>query len=98
MKVRLVWIESNFRGEELNRREEVLDGESEKSPTGNHIARLIARRHPELRSVNRVYLMKSHRPDLRWRVRETKLAPNRWVTVYADPVKEPPVSQEPPHP
>lgn len=88
MKVRLVWIETNFRNEELSRREELLEGESQKKPTGNSVVRLIARYHPELRSVDRVHLLESHRPDLRWYIRSNQLSPNCWESIYAEPVED----------
>jgi hypothetical protein len=90
MKVRLVWIETNFRNEELSRREEILESESQKTPTRHYVSRLIARVHPELRTVDRVFLAESFRDDLRWRVGlvgGTQLGPNRWLQVYADPVE-----------
>jgi hypothetical protein len=42
MRVKLTLIERDFRGTELSRREEILQGESAKSATRNHVARLIA--------------------------------------------------------
>ena len=50
MRVKLVWIERDFRGKELSKREEILHGESAKIPSRNHAARLIARPHPPLES------------------------------------------------
>jgi len=47
MRVKLVWIEQDFRGNHLSTREELLEGESAKNLTRNHVARLIARHHPE---------------------------------------------------
>lgn len=48
MRVKLFWVERDFRGSELSKREEILHGESTKKPTRNLVARLIARHHPEL--------------------------------------------------
>jgi len=47
--VKPVWIELDFPGKELSKREEILRGESAENPTRNHFARLIACHHPEKR-------------------------------------------------
>ena len=88
MRVRLTWVERDRRGKELASRESTLVGESKKTPTRNYVARLIARHHPELMSVDRVHLVDSDEPGRRWYVRSTKLNSNRWQTVYASPLED----------
>lgn len=92
-------MERDRRGTELTKREITLRGESKKTPTRNYVARLIARNHPELVSVDRVHLIDSAEPGHRWYVRSTQLDSNRWVTVYADPLEDvielPECDQEP---
>ena len=88
MKVRLLWVQRDFRGNELNRREEILQGESTKSPTRNYVARLIARHHPELVSVDRVHLLDAHETDCKWYVRSYRVNSNCWETAYAEPLEE----------
>ena len=53
MRVKIVWVERDFRGSELSGREEILQGESAKALTRNQVARLIARHHPELQFASR---------------------------------------------
>ncbi len=88
MLVKLLWVERNFRGEELASREETLRGESLKTPTRNHIVKLIRRYHPELASVDRVHLIDSDQPGYRWYIRSIQMDKNRWVTIYAEPTEE----------
>lgn len=89
MQVRLVWTRKDFRGRELGRREEVLLGESTKTPSRHYVARLIARHHPDLCSARQVFLGESFRPDFRWRVVYTrKLDTNCWEYVYANPIED----------
>jgi hypothetical protein len=88
MKIRLIWVEKDFRGNELNKREEILCGESAKSPTRNQVAKLIARFHPELISVTRVNLLKSHESGYKWYIKSSQLDMNCWVTIYADPMPD----------
>ena len=87
MKVRLVWIESDRRGTELSRREEILQGESDKAANGESARRLIVHYYPELVPLYAKGLIRNpSRTNWRWLVRMTRLGPNRWLTVYADPV------------
>ena len=88
VRVRLIWVERDRRGTELAKRETTLAGESAKTPTRNYVARLIARHHPELVSVDRVHLIDSDEPGYRWYVRSTELDSNRWQTVYATPLED----------
>jgi hypothetical protein len=88
VRVRLIWVERDRRGTELAKRETTLTGESKKTPTRNYVAKLIARHHPELVSVDRVHLIDSDKPGCRWYVRSTELDPNRWQTVYASPLED----------
>ncbi len=88
MRVKLIFIERDFRGNDLSRREEVIEGESAKSATRNHVARLIARHHPELKHASGVWLMDSSETPYKWYVHTEKLGQNRWVSVYADPAAE----------
>jgi hypothetical protein len=88
MKVRLIWVERDFRGDEVNEREELLKSESAKNPTRNQVAKLIARHHPEFMSVTRVDLLRSLESGFKWYVKSTRLGPNRWLTVYADPLPD----------
>lgn len=88
MLVKLLWIERDFRGQELSRRQETLKGESFKTPTRNQISRLIRRCHPELSSVDHVHLIDSDQDGYRWYVRSIQLHKNRWVTIYAEPIDE----------
>src|SRR5215470_205044 len=87
MRVKLVWIERDFRGNHLSKREEVLEGESTKNFTRNHVARLIARNHPELQSQGRIMLDALEEP-YQWYVKAIQQESNRWVYVYAEPVDE----------
>jgi hypothetical protein len=86
MRIKLTYIERDFRGKEFSRREEILEGESSKSATRNHVARLIVRHHPELQFAGRVSLIDSSEEGHRWYLRSTKVSENRWVEVYADPL------------
>jgi hypothetical protein len=88
VRVRLIWVERDCRGTELGKRETTLAGESKKTPTRNYVARLIARHHPELVSVDRVHLIDSDEPGRRWYVRSKELDSNRWLTVYATPLED----------
>lgn len=88
MRVRLTWIERDFRGVELTRREETLSGESTKTPTRNYAAKLIARYHPELMSAGRVHLINAEDTGFRWYITSVQLDSNRWVTAYAEPLDE----------
>jgi hypothetical protein len=86
MRVKLTYIEKDFRGKELANREEVLQGESAKSLTRNHVARLIARHHPELASAGGMWLLDASETAHKWYIRATRLDTNRWLYVYADPI------------
>ena len=88
MQIRLVWIERDFRGKKLSEREEILHGESAKNPTRNHVARLIARHHPELQFADRIMLTNASEEGYKWYVKATKADSGHWVYVYADPVKD----------
>ena len=88
MRVRLIFIETDFRGNNLSQREEIIEGESSKSVTRNHVASLIARHHPELKHAGGVWLLDSSETPHRWYVHTQKVAQNRWLNVYADPVAE----------
>jgi hypothetical protein len=88
MRVKLVWVERDFRGSELSRREEILRGESTKSPTRNHVARLIARHHPELQFASRVMLGDASEEGYKWYVRANQMSSNRWVYIYAEPLED----------
>jgi hypothetical protein len=88
MRIKLIFIERDFRGKDLSKREEVLQSESAKSLTRNHVARLIARHHPELRSAGGVWLLDGSEANHKWYVQTEKLGPNKWLTVYADPLPE----------
>jgi len=88
MQVKLLWVERDFRGSELSRREETLHGESAKAPTRNQVARLIARHHPELQFASRVTLLDASEQGYKWYVRATQMTSNRWVYVYAAPVED----------
>lgn len=72
----------------LSKREEILSGESAKNPTRNHIARLIARHHPELQFAGKVFLVNASEEGHKWYVKATQLDPNRWLYAYADPLGE----------
>jgi hypothetical protein len=88
VRVQLVWIERDRRGTELAKRASILVGESQKTPTRNYVAKLIARHHPELISVDRVHLVEAYEPGCKWQVRTTELDANRWQTVYATPMED----------
>jgi len=94
MRVKLIFIERDVRGKDLSTREEVLHGESAKNLTRNHVARLIARHHPELQHAGGVWLLEVSENSYKWYVRTEKLGPNKWLTVYADPLPEPSTVQE----
>src|SRR5215469_6806794 len=87
MRVKLVWSEQDLRGNHLSKREELLEGESERNFTRNHVARLIARHHPELQSGGSIMLDALEEP-YKWYVKAIKQESNRWVYVYAEPVHE----------
>jgi hypothetical protein len=94
MRVKLVWVERDFRGTELSRREEILNGESAKTPTRNQVARLIARHHPELQFAGRVMLLDASEEDYKWHVRANKMGSNCWSYVYADPIADTPPQEQ----
>lgn len=93
MRVRLVWVERDFRGSELSRREEVLHGESAKTPTRNQVARLMARHRPELQFASRVILVDASEEGYRWHVRANKMGSNCWSYVYAEPLEDAPADE-----
>jgi hypothetical protein len=93
MRVKLIFIERDFSGKDLSTREEVLYGESAKSLTRSHVARLIARHHPELKHAGGVWLLDASETRHKWYVQTEKLGPNKWLTVYADPLPEPTVQE-----
>ena len=93
MRVKLTFVERDFRGNDLATREECLQGESAKSLTRNHAAKLIARHHPELRSAGGVWLLDASETNHKWFIGAQKLGPNRWVYAYADPLPEPTVPE-----
>ena len=75
-------------------REEVLQGESAKNLTRNQAAKLIGRHHPELRRVGRVWLLDASETVYEWYLGTEKLGPNKWLYVYADPLRPEPPPQE----
>jgi hypothetical protein len=91
MRVRLVWIDRNFRREDISRREEILDGESVKNPNRAHISKLIARHYPNLTMAGGlVWLIDSDQPGFRWHVKSWQKDKNVWTEVYAEPLDESP--------
>ena len=94
MRIRLIWIERDRRGRELRRREEMLEPEASKPGTARDALRLIARHHPEITPTWRGLFKNSDATNFRWMVCNTELDPNRWLTVYADPVDELAVEQD----
>lgn len=88
MRVKLVWIERDFRGNHLSQREEILEGESAKSLTRNHVARLIARQHPELGFAGQIMLIDASEAPYKWHVKAIKQDSNKWMYVCADPMEE----------
>ena len=88
MRVKLTFIERDFRGTDLSSREEVLVGESKKTPTRNHVARLIAAHHPELKTVTQVMLISATETGHKWYVKASRITSNRWLYVYADPLED----------
>jgi hypothetical protein len=90
MQVKLVWIERDFRGKKISEREEILRGESAKSLTRNHVARLIARHHPELQFASRIMLVNASEEGYKWYVKATKTDSGNWIDVYANPVEDTP--------
>jgi hypothetical protein len=88
MQVRLVFIERDFRDNDVASREEILCGESTKSLTRNHVAKLIARHHPELGHAGRVWLLDASGTAHKWYVGTERLGSNRWLTAYADPLPD----------
>lgn len=93
MQVKLTFIERDFRGNDLTTREEFLKGESAKSLTRNHAAKLIARHHPELKSAGGLWLLDASETSHKWFIGAEKLGPNKWVYVYADPLPGPTVHE-----
>ena len=85
MRVKLIFVERDLRGKDLSTREEVLQGESAKSPTRNYVAKLIARYHPELRRAGSMWLLNASETRYKWFVGTEKLGPNKWLSVYANP-------------
>jgi len=94
MLVKLFWVERDFRGSELSKREEILHGESTKKTTRNHVARLIARHHPELQFASRVILVDASEQGYKWYVRANQMTSNRWVYVYAEPLEDVPTTPQ----
>ena len=94
MRVKVVWIERDRRGRELQRREETLEAESSKPATARAALRLIGRHHPEIAPTWRGLFMNSDATKYRWMVCVTELDPNRWLYVYADPVEDAAVAIE----
>jgi hypothetical protein len=94
MRVKLVWVDRDFRGRELSRREEILHGESAKTPTRNQVARLIARHHPELQFASRVMLVDASEEGYKWHVRANRMGSNCWSYVYASPLEDAPPKEE----
>ena len=88
MRVKIIFVETDSRGNDLTTREEILEGESTKTPTRNHVAKLIARHHPELLHAGGVWLLNSSETNYKWYVRTDRLGPNKWLNVYADPLPE----------
>jgi hypothetical protein len=86
MRVKLIFVERDVRGNDLHMREEGLQGESAKNLTRNHVAKLIARYHPELRHAGGVWLLDASETRYKWYVGTEKLGPNKWLSVYADPL------------
>ena len=82
MRVKLVWIEQDFRGNHLSTREELLEGESAKNLTRNHVARLIARHHPELQFAGGTILLDAFEEPYKWYVKAIKQESDRWEYVY----------------
>ena len=93
MRVKLIFVARDFRGKDLCTREEVLNGDSEKSLTRNHVAKLIARHHPELEHAGSLWLLDASETSNKWYVGTQRLGSNRWLTVYADPLAEQPTDR-----
>ena len=89
MRVKLVWIKQDFRGNHLYKREELLEGESAKNLTRNDVARLIARHHPELQFAGGTMLLDALEEPYKWYVKAIKQESDRWEYVYAELVDEP---------
>ena len=88
MKIKLVWIERDRRGQERQRREETLEAESNKPVTAKSALHLISRHHPEIALAGRTLLRNSDATKYRWVLCVTQLDSDRWLYVYADPVHE----------
>lgn len=86
MRVKLTFIEKDFRGNRLSMREEILQGESQKNLTRGHVARLIQRHHPELSFACKVTLSDAYEDPHRWHVKTFRVETNHWMYVYADPL------------
>jgi hypothetical protein len=88
VRVKLIFIERDRRGNELQVREEFLESDSTKSLTRNHVAKLIARHHPEMQHAGGVMLLDASETPYKWFVDATQLGTNRWLYVYAHPLND----------
>ncbi len=86
MTVKLIWIEHDAHHKPISIREEILHGETGKSLTKGRVSKLIGRMHPELRCAGGVMLVDASEHNYKWYLFGRKLAPNKWLSVYADPV------------
>jgi hypothetical protein len=93
MRVRLVWIERDFQGKELSKREEILCGESAKNPTRTHIARLTPRHHPQLQFAGKVLLVNASEEGHKWYVKQPSSTPTAGCTLMPYALDEKNVAQ-----
>ena len=82
VKLRLTWIEVDQHERILSQREEILEGESQRSVTKGNARKLISRTYPD----KRVSMIDASRPPHKWCAVIEMVTPNRWLYIYADPL------------
>jgi hypothetical protein len=83
MKLRLTWVEVNRRDEIVTQRDEVIEGESQRTLTKASARRLILQHYPDMR----VLMGDSFRPPHKWSAASWQVRPEKWAYVYADPIE-----------
>jgi hypothetical protein len=87
MKLKLTYVEGDYRNQLKVVGEEILEGESEKPITKGRALKMIQRFHPEFKTL---FVSEAFDFPAEWRVHSKQLGPNRWLYVYASRVEEQP--------
>jgi hypothetical protein len=82
VKLKLTYVESDFRGTQRVIGEELLDGESDKPMTKGRAKKLVHRFHPDFRA----FMIDASDFPAEWVVHTERKSPNLWVNVYASRV------------